>query len=305
MEIKRKCFFLSDKTLNTKINVESTKNQIINKRNEDLNSLTEEEKQFEEQFKQWEREFEKWKKQNVDHPDRKAYDDYEKKFEECRTKLLMRREQMRKRKLNLLNIKKEPDTSIDCDEDLNNLRKENSISNMENVFNSNATSVGIPGLDLNEAENNEDNSTQNCSTLNLTEYIEKSEKTSTVSDSIAKLIENPMVHDFLSKLGLNKGNITSSQKDALKPIIDVLSRITKKNHNVIIEELLKASIELKTSKLVQNESLIDNDIHVAQSGIIVAPQTVEYQSNSYQQYTSTHSDDDDDDYYSNRNKASF
>lgn len=65
---------------------------------------------FDEQFKKWEDEFNKWKQLNVNHPDRVAYMDYETKMEQCRTKLLERREQMRQRKLQMLAAKEAPPT---------------------------------------------------------------------------------------------------------------------------------------------------------------------------------------------------
>lgn len=58
-----------------------------------------EELAFDEQFRNWENEFTKWKQQNLNHPDRTAYVEYEEKMEQCRTKLLERREQMRRRKI--------------------------------------------------------------------------------------------------------------------------------------------------------------------------------------------------------------
>lgn len=69
---------------------------------EDLTDKTPEEKAFDEQFQKWEEEFTSWKSQNANHPDTRAYLEYEQKMEECRTKLLERREQMKRRKLELL-----------------------------------------------------------------------------------------------------------------------------------------------------------------------------------------------------------
>ncbi|XP_069360058.1 YLP motif-containing protein 1-like isoform X4 [Maniola hyperantus] len=62
---------------------------------EALRMLAEEEKQFDIQFQKWEEEIEKWKKENVNHPDRQAYSEYEQKFEACRAQLLERRQQMK------------------------------------------------------------------------------------------------------------------------------------------------------------------------------------------------------------------
>lgn len=69
---------------------------------EEASDKTPEEKAFDEQFKKWEEEFTNWKLQNANHPDTRAYLEYEQKMEECRTKLLERREQMKRRKLELL-----------------------------------------------------------------------------------------------------------------------------------------------------------------------------------------------------------
>lgn len=62
---------------------------------EALRMLAEEEKLFDIQFQKWEEEIEKWKKENVNHPDRQAYSEYEQKFEACRAQLLERRQQMK------------------------------------------------------------------------------------------------------------------------------------------------------------------------------------------------------------------
>lgn len=74
----------------------------LNQTAEDLTDKTPEEKAFDEQFQKWEQEFTSWKTQNANHPDTRAYLEYEQKMEECRTKLLERREQMKRRKLELL-----------------------------------------------------------------------------------------------------------------------------------------------------------------------------------------------------------
>lgn len=55
----------------------------------------EEENEFDIQFQKWETDFNTWREQNANHPDKKAYREYEMKFLACRNKLLERREQMR------------------------------------------------------------------------------------------------------------------------------------------------------------------------------------------------------------------
>lgn len=69
---------------------------------EALKKLAEEERLFDIQFTKWEEEIGKWKKDNVNHPDKQAYKEYEEKFETCRAQLLERRQQMNKKKARLL-----------------------------------------------------------------------------------------------------------------------------------------------------------------------------------------------------------
>ncbi|CAH1961530.1 unnamed protein product [Acanthoscelides obtectus] len=63
--------------------------------------LSEAEKKFDKEFAAWEAQFNKWKEQNVNHPDKAQYREYEKKWESWRNSLLERREQMRKKRLAL------------------------------------------------------------------------------------------------------------------------------------------------------------------------------------------------------------
>ncbi|XP_039756821.1 YLP motif-containing protein 1-like isoform X3 [Pararge aegeria] len=69
---------------------------------EALRMLAEEEKSFDIQFQKWEEEIEKWKKENVNHPDKQAYREYEQKFEACRAQLLERRQLMKIKRDNLM-----------------------------------------------------------------------------------------------------------------------------------------------------------------------------------------------------------
>ncbi|XP_026730170.1 YLP motif-containing protein 1-like isoform X2 [Trichoplusia ni] len=70
---------------------------------EALKKLAEEERLFDIQFQKWEQEIEKWKKENVNHPDKQAYKEYEQKFETCRNQLMERRQQMKQKRARLLN----------------------------------------------------------------------------------------------------------------------------------------------------------------------------------------------------------
>uniref|UniRef100_A0AAG5D3J3 YLP motif-containing protein 1 n=1 Tax=Anopheles atroparvus TaxID=41427 RepID=A0AAG5D3J3_ANOAO len=58
-----------------------------------------EELAFDEQFRKWEQEFESWKHKNKNHPDKAAYREYEQKCMNCRKKLLERREQLRRKRI--------------------------------------------------------------------------------------------------------------------------------------------------------------------------------------------------------------
>ncbi|CRK97763.1 CLUMA_CG011143, isoform A [Clunio marinus] len=62
-------------------------------------ATSQEEIDFDEQFKKWEEEFDKWKHANVNHPDKNAYRQYEQQFEAVRQKLLKRRQEMQKKKM--------------------------------------------------------------------------------------------------------------------------------------------------------------------------------------------------------------
>ncbi|KPJ06542.1 YLP motif-containing protein 1 [Papilio machaon] len=69
-----------------------------------LKKLLEEERLFDIQFHKWEEEIEKWKAENVNHPDKQAYSEYEQKFEACRAQLLERRQQMKQKRARLTGI---------------------------------------------------------------------------------------------------------------------------------------------------------------------------------------------------------
>ncbi|XP_063538719.1 YLP motif-containing protein 1 isoform X1 [Cydia strobilella] len=69
---------------------------------EALRKLAEEERLFDIQFEKWEEEIQKWKRENVNHPDKQAYHEYEQKFETCRAQLLERRQVMKQKRARLL-----------------------------------------------------------------------------------------------------------------------------------------------------------------------------------------------------------
>lgn len=71
-------------------------------------AISEEERQFDIQFKKWEEEFQTWKQQNMNHPDKAAYQEYEKKFQACRAQLMERKEQMKAKRISALITQKPP-----------------------------------------------------------------------------------------------------------------------------------------------------------------------------------------------------
>ncbi|CAH0560761.1 unnamed protein product [Brassicogethes aeneus] len=75
--------------------------------------LSEAEKKFDKEFAAWEAQFNKWKEQNVNHPDKNQYREYEKKWESWRNSLLERREQMRRKRLGLTVNKPPPKVTHD------------------------------------------------------------------------------------------------------------------------------------------------------------------------------------------------
>ncbi|XP_050668806.1 YLP motif-containing protein 1-like isoform X1 [Leptidea sinapis] len=75
---------------------------------EALKKLAEEERLFDIQFQRWEEEIRKWKEENVNHPDKVAYSEYEQKFEACRAQLLERRRQMNQKRASLMNTAHHP-----------------------------------------------------------------------------------------------------------------------------------------------------------------------------------------------------
>lgn len=79
-------------------------NQAANVNADALKKLAEEQKAFDIQFQKWEEEIEKWKKDNVNHPDKQAYKEYEQKFEACRAQLMERQQQMKEKRARLLGI---------------------------------------------------------------------------------------------------------------------------------------------------------------------------------------------------------
>ncbi|XP_058058127.1 uncharacterized protein LOC131209147 [Anopheles bellator] len=111
---------------------------------------------FDEQFHKWEQEFEVWKRNNSNHPDKKAYRDYEQKCEERRKKLLERREQLRRKRMekNASQAVPAPPPTVPPPPPPSEPEQPTGDgAQVANVFNhasagAHSASGGIPGLDL-------------------------------------------------------------------------------------------------------------------------------------------------------------
>lgn len=64
---------------------------------DDDSKNTPEEIAFDNRFRKWEEQVTNWKANFADHPDRKAYNDYESEMEKCRSRMLQCRAEMRQR----------------------------------------------------------------------------------------------------------------------------------------------------------------------------------------------------------------
>lgn len=275
------------------------------------NEPSEEEKFFDDQFKKWEEEFECWKKQNANHPDKKAYAEYEKKFTDVRAKLLERREQMRRKKR-----ESQKNQSSNITIKMENSENEEAhpavwqpqpISNKsseplkpESIFLSSNSSGSIPGLggfdesesikrEPEETEPSSKNSTPGKSTtkplLDLTENIQNAPQTNDVRKQLELLLENSQVSALLTLVNLTNEHPNSIQLNALKPIIEALKQLTQKGDKEIMKALAEVSMKLNNyepEKEIKSEFPTSTQstpstpqqspyVHVAASGITVIP----------------------------------
>lgn len=241
----------------------------LNQIAEDVSDKTPEEKAFDEQFQKWEEEFTNWKLQNSNHPDTRAYKEYEQKMEECRTKLLERREQMKRRKLELLQQRKqqqsqqhkpvipqessripnEPKTSgynqTAAAFENNELKEkigvrdspllENSAGKGELFMRSTLSSSGIPGLDLVDKPNDEDNDDNVNETVIINDASPQRQKKiphqisniqqrpdlEAISRGITSILGDPNLASLLSNFQASKSITKSLAKPAIPSLLDM------------------------------------------------------------------------------------
>uniref|UniRef100_A0A336MJY0 YLP motif-containing protein 1 n=1 Tax=Culicoides sonorensis TaxID=179676 RepID=A0A336MJY0_CULSO len=257
---------------------------------------SDEEKYFDEQFRKWEEEFNCWKKQNANHPDKQAYANYEKKFLEVRTKLLERREQMRRKSKNALStnfpVKREPFEEQTQHKDISAIvdpitNKDDGPLNAASIFLSNNSNTTIPGLDFEMKQEPDDSETNRYETptkekshvkplLDLSQNIKNAPQSNDLAHQLDLLLENPQVSALLTLVNLTNAHPNSIQLNALKPIIDALKQLTGRNQNEIVIALAKVSMKLNNREFeaeqFEQKPVVQNpNVHVAASGITVMP----------------------------------
>ncbi|KAF9424265.1 hypothetical protein HW555_000658 [Spodoptera exigua] len=130
--------------------------------------------QYGDKFQKWEEEIEKWKKDNVNHPDKQAYKEYEQKFESCRAQLMERRLQMKQKRARLMGanppIQPDPPTPS------------TTASNITPTVNANLNTTNINAFPPkqtqshgNNLQNYGNNNLQNYSSNNISHYNNNSQ----------------------------------------------------------------------------------------------------------------------------------
>lgn len=113
-------------------------NQVDSKFQTDRQNLadvkSQEEIEFDEQYRIWEEQFDQWKRDNENHQDGQRYNDFLKQMENCRNKMLQKREMLRKKRLKSFGISDSPPPQ--------------QMDDSKPLFGSNDSGGGIPGLDL-------------------------------------------------------------------------------------------------------------------------------------------------------------
>uniref|UniRef100_A0A2M4BA14 YLP motif-containing protein 1 n=1 Tax=Anopheles marajoara TaxID=58244 RepID=A0A2M4BA14_9DIPT len=229
--------------------------------------MSPEEIAFDQQFKNWEQEFEVWKRNNSNHPDKAAYREYEQKCMECRRKLLARREQLRrdrieKKRLLTNNIVAKPPPPPPPppppeaeDGSRAPSKPENAAAPFESVFNhvtssGGAKSTGIPGLDLIDEHTppqpkkpklEPEHEVVETIDLVASEQPENrngmSHNSSSESNAnaISSLLNDPKVNALLQLVGNTmaaNSNSAGENGAASNPLIAALAQLTKQPINV-------------------------------------------------------------------------
>lgn len=171
----------------------------------DQTMKSQEEILFDEQFRKWEEQFMNWKRDNANHPDRRAYLDYESKMEECREKLLQKRTEIRGRRFAMKNDSQKKNEKNNFDgpkiQNENVTQTENSKQSTAEAGTSKSvlfewknSNNSIPGLDL-------------------------VSETSTTSLAINTILEDPKIKSLLNTIQQQQGqNNDNFQQDMQQTI---------------------------------------------------------------------------------------
>ncbi|XP_049536268.1 uncharacterized protein LOC125951456 isoform X1 [Anopheles darlingi] len=232
--------------------------------------MSPEEIAFDQQFKNWEQEFEVWKRNNSNHPDKEAYREYEQKCMECRRKLLARREQLKrdrieKKRMMTNNIVTKPPLPPvppppppePEDSNRTSSKPENTGAPFESVFNhvtssGGAKSAGIPGLDLIDEHTppqpkkpklEPDHQVVETIDLVANEQPENrngmghNSRSESNVNTISSLLNDPKVNALLQLVGNtmaanNNSAVENGAAAVTNPLIAALAQLTKQPLNV-------------------------------------------------------------------------
>ncbi|XP_063707277.1 YLP motif-containing protein 1-like [Culicoides brevitarsis] len=268
--------------------------------NKTTDEPSEEEKFFDDQFTKWEKEFESWRKQNINHPDKKTYAEYERKFLETRAKLLERREQMRrKKKPPAVQVKTEPEDTYQRESPKTWQPQPINSAEIkpEAIFPVVANNAGsIPGFGFDgedeikqepvdtEAVPSSSNKKSAKPLLDLRENIQNAPVSNDLQQQLDTLLENSQVSALLTLVNLTNENLNAIQLNALKPIIEALKQLTGRGDKEIIKALVEVSMRLNNNsnqaeEVPQEPEMQENEplVHVAAAGIKVMPPVESFQ----------------------------
>lgn len=151
---------------------------------------SQEEIEFDEQYRIWEEQFDQWKLDNENHQDGQRYNDFLKQMENCRNKMLQKREMLRKKRLKSFGISDSPPPQQHSQTENNSKRE---MDDSKSLFGSN-DSGGIPGLDLVHGGTSSKNEPLDT----------KSEVQSTAIADINQILDDPNIKSLLSNIQMQQ-----------------------------------------------------------------------------------------------------
>lgn len=150
---------------------------------------SQEEIDFDEQYRIWEEQFDQWKRDNENHQDGQRYNDFLKQMENCRDKMLQKREMLRKKRLKSFGISDSPPPQQHLQTD----SFKRNLDNSKPLFGS-SVSGGIPGLDLVHGGNSSKNEKADT----------KPEIQSAPIADINQILDDPNIKSLLSDIQMQQ-----------------------------------------------------------------------------------------------------